>query len=122
MHEIFKGKSDIVLNYNPQKSPRTGIQQIIWPKENIEPLAEGLKRKKIEQTPNSRNQLGLSPRSILMGLWKKKALHLIRMEVLRYWERNASGLRDEAVAQIFENILVKAKNETKPKNKEHGME
>lgn len=89
---------------------------------NVPILVEGLKRKKIEKLPESYNPLGLSPHSNHLGLRRKKALHLHRMDVLRYWEINASSPKDEAVAQLFEGLLEKAKNEMKEKDRVEGTE
>lgn len=74
VHEVFKGRTAVVLNYNPHPSSRAGITQIICPKRNVQVLVEGLKEKKVQQLPSNYNPLGLSPRSNHLGIRRTKAL------------------------------------------------
>lgn len=99
----------MVLNYNPHSSPRAGIAQIICPKQNVSIVVEEVRKKKMDRLPENYNPLELSPRSNHMLLRRKKALSLHRLEVMRYWERNAASPRDEAVAQVFLDLLKTAK-------------
>lgn len=49
IHDVFKGKRVMVLNYNPHPSPRAGIAQIICPKENVGVVVEELRKRNIER-------------------------------------------------------------------------
>lgn len=42
IQDLFKGKKEVVLNYSPNSSPRAGISQIIFRKEHVDSVLEGL--------------------------------------------------------------------------------
>lgn len=106
---MFKGREDMVLNYNPHPSQRAGIAQILCPKENRVKVIEELKKRKIYFLPVEYNPLELSPRCKHLGPRKEKALINHLAEVLRNWERCARQPRDESPAQFSENLLKEAK-------------
>lgn len=109
IQDEFKGKEEMVLNYDPHPSPRAGISQIIYPKEHVHAVVDGLKSKKIVLLPETYNTLELSPRSKRLGKRREAALKGHQLEVMRNWERCAIRPRDETIAQYFELLLRRAK-------------
>lgn len=51
IEDMFKGKDEMVLNYNPHSSPRVGIGKFIIPKEYRGDLIEALRKRCIERLP-----------------------------------------------------------------------
>lgn len=45
IQDVFRGKEEMVLNYNPHPSTKAGIGQIICPKIHVDVVLEGLKKK-----------------------------------------------------------------------------
>lgn len=117
VNDVFNCRTDVVLNYNVHPSSRAGISQIICQKRKVQVLVDGLKEKKIPQLPRNYNPLGLSPRGNHLGPRRTKELRMHRIEVMRYWQRNANSPRDETVAQLFENLLAEAKRELQQEKK-----
>lgn len=83
VQDVFKGREDVVLNYNPHPSVRAGIGQIICPKGNVGRLVEELEKRKIRRLPLNYNPLHLSPMSRHLGERKKREIRAHQGEVLR---------------------------------------
>lgn len=76
-----------MFNYNPHPSPRAGVGQIIFPRDKVKILVEGIRKKKIEKLPDSCRPLQLSPRSKLMELRRERELKNHNEELLKNLER-----------------------------------
>lgn len=109
IHDVCEGKHNAILNYNPHPTARAGIGQIICMKDKAKYVIDRIKEMGIEQLPESYVPLELSPISRHLGLRREKAREEHQIGVLRCWERGASSARNEAVVQLFDELIHKAR-------------
>lgn len=109
LHEIFNGRRDDILNYNPHPSPKAWIGQVIVLKKNKEQTIDGFKNEGIIELPENSCPLELSPNSKHLNMRREKTTTEHEIQVLRYWETIALNNRDEVVVQLHDALLEKAK-------------
>lgn len=105
---VFRCRDETVLNFNYHPTSRAGIGQIICPKCNVQAVTEAMRKKCFVRLPENYNPLELSPRNNILGERRKKALTRHREDTLRNWVRCEKNPTEEAVAQLFEKLIVKA--------------
>lgn len=99
----------MLLNYNPHPTLRMGIAQIFCPKSGTKAVIEAQKKKEILCLQESYEPLDISPKSSKIAGRREKDPKNHQIEVLQNWGRWTGNQRVEAVAQMFQELLVKAK-------------
>lgn len=73
-------------------------------------MSGGAKKKGIVQVPEGYNRMGLSQKKINLGERREREVDRHQTNLLRKWERCVRNPRDEAVAQLSDQRIMKVRD------------